>query len=158
FEVLSHAARRIIREKSVADAQFSEEFEKRSRRGEQSFSTINRAVHVEGNMANELEAFALGVFRFQTTSMGQAGRASRKAFPYCFAKMRLSRTTMMPVSVFVRMRRPTPWRNLRMASGRENSLKESPPRASIASMRASIKGWSGTANGSRVIITLESAS
>ena len=64
----------------------------------------------------------------------------------------------MPVSVLVRMRRPTPWRNFRMASGRENSPKELPPRASIASSRASMSGWSGTANGSRVMMTLLNAS
>src|SRR5437660_10591537 len=44
-----------------------------------------------------------------------------------------------------------------MASGRENSLNEFPPCASNASMRASISGWSGTANGSRVVMTLLNA-
>ena len=64
----------------------------------------------------------------------------------------------MPVSVFVRISRPTPWRNFKIASGSENSRNESPPRASIASMRASMSGWSGTANGSRVMMTLLSDS
>ena len=57
---------------------------------------------------------------------------------------------MIPRSVFVRINRPTPWRNLRTASGRENSLNELPPRASMTSSRASIKGWSGTAKGKLV--------
>ncbi len=33
----------------------------------------------------------------------------------------------MPVSVLVRIKRPMPWRNFRMASGSENSMKELPP-------------------------------
>ena len=57
---------------------------------------------------------------------------------YFFARMRLSSTTTMPVSVLVRMSRPTPWRNFRIASGNENSPNEFPPRASIASSRASM--------------------
>ncbi len=55
----------------------------------------------------------------QTTSTGHLGMDCRKAAPYFLVRMRLSSTTMMPWSVFVRMSRPTPWRNLRMASGRE---------------------------------------
>src|SRR6266404_6046446 len=40
--------------------------------------------------------------------------------------MRLSRITMMPRSVLVRIRRPTPWRSLRIASGKEYSVNGSP--------------------------------
>src|ERR1035441_8862859 len=68
----------------------------------------------------------------QTISTGHFGSASRKDWPYCFVKTRLSKTTMMPGSGLVRIRRPTPWRNFRMASGSENSPKALPPRASIA--------------------------
>ena len=45
-----------------------------------------------------------------------------------------------------------------MASGNEYSPKELPPRASMASIRASMSGWSGTAKGRRVMMTLLRAS
>ena len=44
----------------------------------------------------------------QTISIGHFGSASMNAWPYCFVKIRLSKTTTMPVSVFVRINRPTP--------------------------------------------------
>ena len=40
----------------------------------------------------------------------------------------------------VRIKRPTPWRNLRIASGSEYSVKASPPRAWMSSSLASIRG------------------
>src|SRR5439155_13992984 len=54
--------------------------------------------------------------------------------------------------------RPTPCRSFRIASGKEYSMNGSPPRSSTNSSFASINGWSGTANGSRVMITFERAS
>ena len=44
----------------------------------------------------------------QTISTGHLGRASRKDCPYCLFKMRLSKTTTIPLSVRARIRRPTP--------------------------------------------------
>src|ERR1041385_1649081 len=49
-----------------------------------------------------------------TISTGHFGVASRKAWPYRFVRTRLSRITTIPWSVFVRINRPTPWRNFRM--------------------------------------------
>src|SRR5437868_10096669 len=60
---------------------------------------------------------------FHTTSTGHLGMAFRNAWPYFLVSTRLSSTTTIPLSVLVRINRPTPWRNLRMASGNENSKK-----------------------------------
>jgi hypothetical protein len=45
---------------------------------------------------------------FQTTSIGQWGSASRNALPYILLRTRLSRMTIIPSSVLVRIKRPTP--------------------------------------------------
>ena len=54
-----------------------------------------------------------------TISTGHSGIDSRKKRPYQRVTIRESRTTMMPSSAAVRIRRPTPCRNFRIASGRE---------------------------------------
>ena len=47
---------------------------------------------------------------------------------------------MMPLSLLVRIKRPTPCRSFKTASGNEYSVNGSPPRSSIASSFASISG------------------
>src|SRR6516164_11309738 len=59
--------------------------------------------------------------RAHTTSRGQCGNASRNALPYVLLRIRLSRMTIIPSSVLVRIKRPTPCRNFRIASGSEYS-------------------------------------
>src|SRR5438477_9687543 len=63
----------------------------------------------------------------QIISTGHFGSACMNARPYGLVTMRLSRITMMPLSLFVRIRRPTPCRSFRIASGNEYSVKASPP-------------------------------
>jgi hypothetical protein len=69
----------------------------------------------------------------QTISTGHFGSACMKARPQGVVTIRLSRITTIPRSVFVRIKRPTPCRSFKMASGK-------------------------AANRNRVIITFESAS
>src|SRR2546425_5369130 len=61
-------------------------------------------------------------------STGHFGSACMKARPYGLVTMRLSRMTMMPWSLLVRIKRPTPCRSFRIASGNEYSVNGSPPR------------------------------
>ena len=54
--------------------------------------------------------------------------------------IRLSRMTIIPRSLLVRINRPTPCRSFKIASGSEYSVNGSPPRSSINSSFASISG------------------
>jgi hypothetical protein len=47
-------------------------------------------------------------FKTQIISTGHFGSALKNERPYGFVTIRLSRTTMTPRSVFVRIKRPTP--------------------------------------------------
>ncbi len=74
----------------------------------------SRRVPLLGGMSTWLNGTAIGrlIFRrIHSTSIGQRGNASRKALPYALLSIRLSRITMIPSSVFVRINRPTPCRS-----------------------------------------------
>jgi len=65
--------------------------------------------------------------------------------------------TIRPESSALRMSRPIPCLKRRTARGSWSSRNALPPAASILSWRAWMSGWSGTSNGSLVMITLRSA-
>src|SRR4029077_5462745 len=133
-QVIVGALGGIVRQKRMADAQAFELLEEKQGEVKECPAAINCAVHVESDVADPAQARIRsgrcplrchpGVLFTQpserrnpgslhTISPGHLGSASRKARPYCLAKIRLSSTTTIPVSVLVRMSRPTPWRNFR---------------------------------------------
>ena len=79
----------------------------------------------------------------QIISTGHFGSARKNARPYGFVTIRLSKITMMPRSVCVRIRRPTPCRSFRMASGNEYSVKGSPPRSCSPLKAHSVSAFDG---------------
>lgn len=64
---------------------------------------------------------------------------------------------MRPESVFLRMRRPRPWRNLMMASGRVRWEKGCWPFFWRNSAWACLMGWVGFSKGRRVMMRWERA-
>lgn len=70
--------------------------------------TGESAGNAEGHPPTKQARPSGGASSAYSTSTGQRGRASRNARPYCLVSTRGSRITTMPVSVLVRMSRPTP--------------------------------------------------
>ena len=92
------------------------------------------------------------------TMGGPSLRSLPRTLLPALVRTRGSSTTTLPRSLWLRIRRPNPWRNLRIASGSEWSPNGSRPFARSASRRACTSGWPGLWNGSRVITSNVSAS
>src|SRR5690606_13876017 len=92
-----------------------------------------RGEHTAHDDQASLPRVGFGFHRVQWISIGHFGSASRKERPYGLLRIRLSRMTTVPESAAERIRRPTPWRSLRMASGSEYCSKGRPPADSIVS-------------------------
>src|SRR5215831_8974185 len=90
-----------------------------------------------GNLQPSAEHVQVNIYRIST---GHSGSACMKARPYGLVTIRLSRMTIMPQSLLVRIKRPTPCRSFRIASGKEYSVNGSPPRSWINSSFASMRG------------------